>query len=301
MFVIKYRKIFYSLSTVAVLASLFAIFFFGLNLGIDFTGGSIVEVTYPDGRPEIQEVKQSVSNDSYLIQTVGENDVVVRTPALSADEKGQLLENLSLSGEVAIKETRSSTVGPVLGKELSRKGLISVALVSLLIIIFIAFVFRKVSKSVSSWKYGLIAIVALLHDMIIPTGVFAWLGALGEVQIDALFLTAMLTILGLSVNDTIVVFDRIRENLLKFPKRDFAENIGKSLSETLVRSLNTSLTVILVLIALYFVGPTATQNFALALIVGMVVGTYSSIFLASPLLLTISRFSGQKTQNSNNS
>lgn len=293
MWVIKYRKIFYSISGLAIAASVFAIFFFGLNLGIDFQGGSIVEVAYPSGRPEISAIKESLG-EGYLVQSAGENAVIVRSSVIDDNAKTELLNKLSFDGKTQIIETRSSTIGPTLGKELSRKGLIAIVLVSLLIILFIAFVFRKVSKPVSSWKYGVIAVIALVHDITISTGVFVWLGVIYGFEIDALFLTAMLTILGLSVNDTIVVFDRIRENLLKYPKRDFAENIGQSLSETMVRSINTSLTVIVVLLALYFVGPVATQTFALALIAGMVVGTYSSIFLASPLLLTFSRFSGRK-------
>lgn len=296
MWIIKNRKIFYSISALAVGASLFAVFFFGLNLGIDFKGGSIVEVSYPDGRPEVSLIKEVVG-EGYLVQPAGDDGVILRSGVLEEEVRLELLDKLSFDGANPIVETRSSTIGPTLGKELSRKGLIAIVLVSLLIILFIAFVFRKVSKPVSAWKYGLIAVLALIHDIIIPTGVFAWWGAFSGLEIDALFLTAMLTILGLSVNDTIVVFDRIRENLLKYPKVDFAENIGKSLSQTIVRSINTSVTVIVVLVALYFVGPVATQNFALALIIGMVVGTYSSIFLASPLLVTLSRFSSKKAQN----
>jgi preprotein translocase subunit SecF len=172
-----------------------------------------------------------------------------------------------------------------LGAELARKGMMALGLSVLFIIIYIAFAFRAVSRPVSSWKYGLIAIAALIHDVVIPTGVFAILGHFYGVEIDSLFLTALLTIFGLSISDTIVVFDRIRENLKKHRTEPFAETVGKSLEETFVRSLNTSLTVILALLALLLFGGQPTRYFALALTIGMIVGTYSSIFIASPLLV----------------
>jgi len=171
-------------------------------------------------------------------------------------------------------------------------------LVVFCIITFIAFAFRGVSKPVQSWKYGVVAIITLLHDILLPLGLFAVLGHFFGAEVDALFIVALLTILGISINDTIVVFDRIRENLRLNEERnkreEYEEVVGRSIIQTLARSINTSLTVIIVLISLYFLGPVATQNFALTLIVGMVAGTYSSIFLASPLLVAWDRLSAKK-------
>lgn len=289
MWVIKYRKIFYLISGLLVLASLFAIFHFGLNFGIDFTGGSIVEVEYPGARPALNDVKTAVAKlnlGDISVQPTGEQGIVFRLKTISDEEKNALIKAVSLNATSSVTEKRFSAIGPALGSELAQKGVIAIGLVSLLIIIFIAFVFRGVSRPVASWKYGLIAIVTLIHDISIPTGVFAYLGVIHGTEIDALFLTALLTILGLSVNDTIVVFDRIRENLKLKISPHFEETVGVSLQQTFARSINTSLTVILVLLALYFFGGTTTRDFALALTIGMVVGTYSSIFIASPLLVT---------------
>ncbi|TAK57569.1 protein translocase subunit SecF, partial [Patescibacteria group bacterium] len=178
--------------------------------------------------------------------------------------------------------------------ESAKKSFASIAIVIIAIVLFIAFAFRKVSEPVSSWKYGIIAIVALVHDVIVPTGVFAILGHFKGYEIDSLFVTALLVVLGFSVHDTIVVFDRVRENLkinrTYGKKQTFEQIVGNSISQTFTRSINTSLTVFLSLIVLYFVGGGATQHFTLALIIGIVAGTYSSIFLGSPLLVTIEKW-----------
>lgn len=295
MFVIKYRKIFYLISGLLVLTSLFAIFNFGLNLGIDFKGGTIVEVEYQASRPSLDQIKAAISQlDLGVVSTqpTGEKGVIFRLQTIGDNEKNALVK--AVAGDQVVVEKRVSSIGPSLGSELARKGIIAILLVSLLIILFIAFVFRGVSRPVASWKYGLVAIITLIHDIAIPTGVFAYLGAIHGTEIDALFLTALLTILGLSVNDTIVVFDRIRENLKLKISLHFEETVGISLKQTFARSINTSLTVILVLLALYFFGGTTTRDFALALTIGMVVGTYSSIFIASPLLVTWNNFSNRR-------
>ncbi len=294
MFVIKYRKIFYTISGLLVLVSLLSIFYFGLNLGIDFKGGSIIEVNYLAVRPStvlIQPALNSLNLGVISIQPTGEQGLIFRLREIAEVEKEGLLQAVSLANTFPLTEVRASIIGPSLGNELAKKGLIAIALVSLLIILFIALAFRKVSKPVASWKFGLIAIITLIHDIIIPTGVFAYLGATRGTEIDALFITAILTILGLSVNDTIVVFDRIRENLRLKITPYFEETVGISLTQTFTRSINTSLTVILVLLSLYFFGGPTTKDFALVLTIGMVVGTYSSIFLASPLLVTWQKWS----------
>ena len=208
------------------------------------------------------------------------------------DENEHLLLLQALSGgeKNEAKETNFNSIGPSVGAELTRKAIISVILVSLAIICFIAFAFRKVSKPVSSWKYGLIAVVALLHDVIIPSGIFALLSHFYGAELDTLFVVAVLTILGLSVSDTIVIFDRIRENSKEQNdnrQTDFKTIVGSSLDQSFVRSIATSMTVILVLLALVFFGPESTKYFALMLTAGMFFGTYSSIFLASPLLVLV--------------
>jgi len=200
------------------------------------------------------------------------------------------LQALSGGEKNEAKETNFNSIGPSVGAELTRKAIISVILVSLAIICFIAFAFRKVSKPVSSWKYGLIAVVALLHDVIIPSGIFALLSHFYGAELDTLFVVAVLTILGLSVSDTIVIFDRIRENSKEQNdnrQTDFKTIVGSSLDQSFVRSIATSMTVILVLLALVFFGPESTKYFALMLTAGMFFGTYSSIFLASPLLVLV--------------
>jgi len=293
MYVINNRKIFFTISAILVVASVFSVVFFGLNFGIDFTGGSIMEVEYANERPDVSVVEESVSKLGYgevTVQPTGEKGYIVRTRTLEENEHNPLLSALG----TGLTEKRFNTIGPVIGEELKKKAWLAIAIVVMAIILFIAFVFRKVSQPVSSWKYGLVAIIALVHDIIIPTGIFAFLGSrLIEFQIDILFVMALLAILGFSVNDTIVVFDRVRENLRRNreyrERREFNETVGESLKQTYARSLNTSITTLIVLVALYLIGGASTQQFALVLAIGVIAGTYSSIFLASPLLVTLER------------
>ncbi|MDD5318832.1 MAG: protein translocase subunit SecF [Candidatus Pacebacteria bacterium] len=294
MFVVKYRKIFYTLSAILVAFSFFAVFFWGLNFGIDFKGGSIIEVNYTTARPELSVINQQLSTlnvGEAIVRPTGDTGFIVRTRTLTEPERLQVLDVLSQKGTDGMEVKRSDTVGPILGQELQGKAVTSIILVVIAIILFITFAFRGVSRPISSWKYGVVAIIALAHDVIIPTGIFAYLGHLGGYEIDALFVTALLVILGFSVHDTIVVFDRTRENLKHdLGRKPFDEIVGESISQTFTRSINTSLTTIIALLALFFFGPEATHNFALALIIGIATGTYSSIFIGSPLLVTLQKF-----------
>lgn len=294
MLIVKYRKIFYTLSLVLLALSVFAIVRYGLNLGTDFIGGTLLEVKYEEGRPELEELNSVVLDlglGSILIQPTGEQNYTLKLRNISETEKEALFEALTLDGKKTFTQERLSEVGPTLGKELRNKGVVAITLVVLLIILYIAFVFRQVSKHhVKSWKYGVAAIVALTHDIIISAGAMALLGHFSGAEADALFLTALLTILGLSVNDTIVVFDRIRENLHRHPTVKFEEVVGVSLRETYIRSINTTVVIIIVLVSLLIWGPASTYYFALILLIGMVAGTYSSIFIAPNILISWEKF-----------
>ncbi|MDB5204727.1 MAG: Protein-export rane protein SecF [Candidatus Taylorbacteria bacterium] len=299
MFVIKFRKIFYTISIVLIAVSLYGIFAYGLKFGIDFKGGSIVEAEYSVA-PSVDAIKANLTNidlGEYSVQPTGDKGLIFRTRSLSDVERTTLLSDIT-AGDTGASIKRFDSVGPVLGEELRAKSAQSIFFVLLAIVLFITFAFRGVSKPVSSWKYGLVAIVALLHDVVIPTGVFAFLGYYQGVEVDALFVTALLVVLGFSVHDTIVVFDRTRENLHKNnkekSKKTFEEVVGMSVSQTFTRSINTSLTTMLSLVVLYIYGAEATQHFALALLIGIAVGTYSSIFIGSPLLVTLEKWQKDK-------
>jgi len=286
--IIKYRKIFLSLSVLFVVTALVLVWMYGVNPGTDFLGGTIYEVEYTGVRPDVIVLRANLEKlnlGAISAQPVGEGNLLIKTKTISQTEKQAIEAVISDDGKNPVIEKRFSSIGPAVGQELARKGIMAIALVMIVIILFIALAFNKVSYVVSSWKYGVVTIVALFHDVIIASGVAAYLGHFGTFEADALFLTALLTIMALSVNDTIVIFDRIRENVKNRIGRDFEETVGISLSQSFVRSINTSLTVILTLVALYLFGADSTKNFALIMVIGMFFGTYSSIFVASPLLV----------------
>ncbi|HJO89818.1 MAG TPA: protein translocase subunit SecF [Candidatus Paceibacterota bacterium] len=296
MFIVKYRKIFFILTAVIIATAIFSVAFFGLNFGIDFTGGAITEVNYTQERPSketLEERLQELSIGGFSIRPTGEDGYILRTKDLTEDERVSVLNALSQGGEKEVIQERYNSIGPTIGSELRNKAFVAIGIVIVAIILFVAFVFRKVSQPVSSWKYGIVAIIALIHDVIVPVGIFAFLSYTVGAEIDILFVMALLAILGYSVNDTIVVFDRVRENLRlnreHGSREDFELTVGKSLNQTYIRSINTSLTTLFVLLALFFFGSEATQNFALVLATGVIAGTYSSIFLATPLLVTIGK------------
>ncbi len=298
MFIISHSKIFIGVSIALILTSLVSIGVFGLNFGIDFKGGSIVEIEYTEERPGVYELRKQIEGvgvESIRLQPTGDYGFIVRTEHLSETGRQALVASLSFDETKEFTKGRFDSVGPTLGAELSNKAFIALGAVVIAIVLFIAYVFRRVSEPVSSWKYGVIAIIALLHDIIIVTGIFALLGY----EISSLFIIALLAIIGLSVNDTIVVFDRIRENLKRKISKSFSETVGKSLNQVFTRSINTSITTLFVLLALFFIGPDTTKHLALALALGIFFGTYSSIFLASPLLVEAERI-GKKTKTTEN-
>lgn len=292
MFVIKYRKIFFAFSAVLIAAAIFGIFKYGFNMGIDFTGGSLIQANYPNRLPDKSVVEAKIDNlklGGFLVRTSSVNSYIITTRELTDTERNTLVSALNIDGLQPTIE-KENTVGPVAGAELKSKAIKAVTAVIVMILLFVTFAFRKVSKPVSSWKYGVATILALIHDVIVPAGVFVFLGHLLGYEIDLLFVSGLLAILGYSVHDTIVVFDRVRENLNRNNENrkteEFEVTVGNSVTQTMGRSINTSLTIFIVLLALYFIGSSATKDFALLLIVGIVAGTYSSIFVASPLLVT---------------
>jgi len=293
MIIVRHKFAFFFLTGAIVTAALVSLFVFGLKPGIDFTGGTLVEVSYDGTRPDPVALTNTLGDAGFRdfsLRESGENGYTLRTQTLSDEQRGMLSAVFSYQGGTAHVD-QLSEVGPTVGSELRNKALIALALVLLCILLFIAFAFRKVSEPVSSWIYGLIALAALVHDVVVPVGFYAVLGHFLGAQVDTLFVTAILTVLGFSVHDTIVVFDRVRENLRinheHNRKEPFAETAGRSLNQTFVRSINTSLTVLFTLLVLYFVGPASTRDFALTLLVGITAGTYSSIFLATPLLVAV--------------
>lgn len=297
MFIIRFRNLFVSLSLALVLASALALAVFGLKPAIDFTGGTLIEI--PRGELTQEAVAVLVSETTGAEASIRPtNDAFIIRSAPLSQEQITAFENGLAKRVPDSSVTRVSTIGPSLGDELFRKALTSIVLVSLGIMLFIAIAFWKVSKPVSSWVYGLVTLGTLIHDVIIPAGVFALLGVFANVEVDALFVVALLTVLGYSVNDTIVVFDRVRENLRLNQElnkhEEYERTVGKSLMQTYARSINTSLTTMLVLLALFFFGGSQTEDFALALFIGVAAGVYSSIFFAAPLLVIIERWGKKK-------
>lgn len=289
--VIQNRRIFYIISGVLVVLSLVSLLLWGLRLGIDFTGGSLLEVEFRDGRPAADQVRGNLTDlnlGEISIQPVADRGVILRFKHI--DEANHQLILQKLNSLATMEEKRFETIGPMIGSELKRRAMLSIALVLLMIILYITWAFRQVSKPISSFYYGLAAIVALFHDVIIPPGIFAILGYFYGVEINLLFITGLLTVLGFSVHDTIVVFDRIRENLRKGKFADFETTINESIKQTMTRSINTSLTVLFTVLAIYLFGGESTKNFALLLIFGLFFGTYSSIFIASPILVSWHKF-----------
>lgn len=273
----KYKLFFFIFSTLLILPGLFFLFAGGFKLGIDFTGGALLEYTFAQNVPA-NELHQ------YGVVTPGENNTyIIRTKPLETEQLALLKNEFKQKyGEFQVR--REENVGPVIGNELKQKALIGLGIASAAIVLYITWSFRKVPKPASSFRFGVAAIIALLHDVLVVVGLFAILGHYLNVEVDTLFVTAVLTVVGFSVHDTIVVFDRIRENLPKNLSKKFSDVADISISQTLGRSLNTSLTVLFVLLALLLFGGESIKWFVVALLVGIISGTYSSIFNATALL-----------------
>lgn len=324
--ILKYKNIFFTVSGIAFIVSVLLWISLGLNLGIDFTGGSLLEVEYTKARPSTDEIRSRLEQfelGTINIQPVGEHGYNLRFQEISEDthqkiisaleptesidendsskeekevlletEEGDLEADVMVSDENVntLIENRFTSIGPTIGNELRQDAINMSIIVVIAIVLFIAWAFRKVSYPVQSWKYGIVSIIALIHDVVITLGIFILLGHFYGIEINAPFVAAILTILGYSVNDTIVVFDRIREILHK-AEGSFDEIVTLSVKETISRSINTSFTTLLVLIAILVFGGATISDFLLALIIGITLGTYSSIFIAAPLLLVWQKLS----------
>ncbi len=291
--IIGNRHIFLTVSALFIGAAMLCVVVFGFRQGIEFTGGTLWEFS-TETSTDINKIQELFAarlgaSDPRVTVDPASGHFLVRLPATSEEEHRRDLGILAQSF-AEFQEFSFQSIGPSIGSELRKNAFMAIVLVLVGISLYIAFAFRKVSRPVSSWKYGFITLFTLFHDIIIPAGLLAILGHYAKIEIDTNFIVALLVVAGFSVHDTIVVFDRIRENLfMDRGKTPFGTLINQSVNQTLGRSVNTSLTLILVLLALYFTGPVHLRYFVLTLVVGVTTGIYSSIFVASPLLLVIHR------------
>lgn len=276
-------------------ASAIALGVYGLNFGVDFKGGSVLEIEF-NQPPSLEDLRSTLNDFDVLkdrevtVNQVGDKGFIVRTHELGEDEHQKVLGELkSQFSNAGLIEKRFESVGPAVGRELRNKSITAIIIVLVAIIAYIALVFRKLSTTLPLWAMNAATLVGLLHDIIIPMGVFAILGHVAGVQISAVFVAAILTILGYTVSDKVVIFDRVRENILRGDRGDLGSVVHKSVMQTLVRSINNTLTVLLSSLAIYLYGGESIRYFALALILGIALGAYSSIFVASPLLVWFSR------------
>ncbi|MDP2918110.1 MAG: protein translocase subunit SecF [bacterium] len=283
--IIGRRKIYFIASGVITLTGLILFFIFGINWGIDFRGGTLWELKFPDGidNAAIREFWPSLNLGEMTLRD-SEGNKMLQFRNLEEGERQAALAAFSEKFGDA-EEISFETVGPTIGKEIKDKAYLTVLLSSIAIILYIAWAFRKVSRPISSWRFGVVAIIALIHDLLVMLTVFVFLGKFWGVAVDSFFITAMLTVLGYSVNDTIVIFDRIRERLKLKNDEPFSVLVNTSINETMTRSLVTGMNAILVLLALFFFGGASIHWFMLAMLIGVITGTYSSIFIASPLLV----------------
>ncbi|HJZ05189.1 protein-export membrane protein SecF [Candidatus Amesbacteria bacterium RIFCSPHIGHO2_01_FULL_48_32] len=279
----KYKWLYFAISLLVLLPGIYSLIRYGLRLSIDFTGGTLLEIQ-ASSSANFATTAKAQGLDLSSVQSAGADSYLLRFKPTTHEQNEKFKAELQkLTGPIT--EKRFETVGPTIGRELTQKAIFAVILASLFIILYISWTFRQIPKKYTSWKFGISAVIALLHDAFVVLGLFSLFGHFYHVEIDSLFVTAVLTVIGFSVHDTIVVFDRIRENLVKLPQSTFEQVVDFSLTETLARSLNTSLTVTLTLTALLLFGGESIRWFVAALLIGVVSGTFSSIFNAAPLLV----------------
>lgn len=283
----KYSKFYYAVSVILIIASISCLFMYGLKFGIEFAGGSNMEIQFLEQRPTNEAIKNALKDfnlGDVIVKPTGSLGVVLQFGGVDEDVHQKILSAVKdLSGA---EEKSFQYIGPSVGQELRNKTQVAIVVALLAITIYIAFAFRKVSRPVASWKYGIASLIALFHDILIPLGVFSILGHFYNIEITIPIIAALLTVLGFSVHDTIVIFDRIRENILRQGMGNFEETVNWSLNQTLGRSLSTVFTTLLVLFFIFFMGGETLKYFSLTLIIGITCGAYSSIFIAGPLLVT---------------
>lgn len=282
------KKLYFLISILVMIPGLISLGLYGLRLGIDFTGGSLMEYQITaDKGVQNQTLAESIRKqgvDVSTVQQASNNTFIIRSKPIDSKKHDEVTESLQKQYKT-VKDVGFTTVGPTVGYETSQNALKALIIASLLIVLYIAWSFRTVPRPASSWRFGICAIIALLHDVLVVVGVFSLLGHFYHVEVDSLFVTALLTVIGFSVHDTIVVFDRIRENLIRLPGMPFGQVVNASIMQTFTRSLNTSLTTMLVLVTMLLFGGESIRWFVVALLVGIASGTYSSIFNAAPLLV----------------
>lgn len=289
-------KLYFIISTLIIIPGIISLLLFNLKFSIDFTGGSLWEFKIVNTQDAISkenllEIVREQKQDTVSIITTGENIFLFRLKEIDQQQKKTIEDAIKEKLNVTLEELRFETVGPTIGRELTRKALVAVVTSCLAIVLYIAWAFRGVPRELGgSWRFGITAIIALIHDILLVVGSFSLLGQLYNVEIDALFITALLTIMGFSVHDSIVVFDRIRENLKRMPGVSYARVVNESLLQTIGRSLSTSVTVIFTLFALLLFSSGSLFWFLIAFLIGIITGTYSSIFIASPLLVIWQRW-----------
>ncbi|MDP2587729.1 MAG: protein translocase subunit SecF [bacterium] len=295
--IVRLRKIWYVISIILVGGSIALVAIRGIPLGIDFVGGTLQKISFEGERPQPDALAESINGlvGEATVQPTGEREALLRYRTVEQATRQSVIDTLT-EQYGTIEEESFETIGPTIGKELRQKAVWAVLLVVAAIIAYLTYVFRKVSKPIQSWKYGVLAIVTLLHDVTVVLGFYAVMNLFFEVELNSLFVIAMLTTLGYSVHDTIVVFDRTRSNVLELGPEQFDKAVDLATNQTIGRSVNTSLTTIVPLAALLLFGGDTLFNFVAALLAGVVVGTYSSLFISSPLLVTWHRFNERRNK-----
>ena len=298
---LKYKNFFLVFSSLVIITCAVLMVIWPLKPSIEFTGGSVLEIKYQDNRPANQEVQDKIKDlnlGDVAIQQVEDKGLILRMQSTSEDIHQKVVEKLKETGN--FEEQSFESIGPVVGKELYQKTVLLVIVSLIAMLLYIAFAFRNVPGPVSPWIYGLASFLILTHDVVVPLGVFSVLGKVYGIQVTIPIITALLTVVGYAINNVIVVYDRTRENLLRTRNINFAEIANISINQTLSRQINTSLAVLFPLFAMYFISGVALKYFSLALILGIITGTYSSIFLATPMLVAWLNFRDGKQKAKGN-
>jgi preprotein translocase subunit SecF len=284
--IVKYRYYYFGLSLLVIIPGLLALIFWGLPLAIDFTGGSLLDISFESGtRPEPAEILAVYNRNGFpdsVAQTSGDTGAIIRSKAMDEQMMTKIVAELEQLAAGKIIVNRFDSVGPAVGREVASRAALAVGLAAVGIMLYITYAFRGVPHA---FRYGVAAIIAMMHDVLVVIGVGAILGFVVGWEIDALFLTALLTVIGFSVHDTIVVFDRIRENTNTYRRLPYETIVNHSIVQTLDRSINTSLMVMIVLLSMALLGGVTIRHFVVILLIGVFSGTYSSIFNAAPILV----------------